>query len=166
MSIQALGLTEGEEALDAIIACFRLLIEGTDSDLNSGAGTNNDLSAYKMTTGERGRTVIIWLHHLLAPGKRKLAVAPPASISGITKPGYPGVLVFAGPKSPVMEHVNTLKAENWQAFQVRHEEDECWEFAHSGVVEVETMSEAVAAVEFGAHGARRKQQFLEAVGIK
>ncbi|KAL9050222.1 MAG: hypothetical protein Q9162_006757, partial [Coniocarpon cinnabarinum] len=34
-------------------------------------------------------TTIIWLHHLLAPSKRKKALSPPSHVKGLIKPGYP-----------------------------------------------------------------------------
>lgn len=82
-------------------------------------------------------------------------------------------MIFSGPLSAVTEHVNTLKAENWQAFQVRYEEDELWEFAHGkGVKEMETMAEVVKGVELSntktgeERGKKQKEDFLKAVGIK
>ncbi|KAF1913511.1 hypothetical protein BDU57DRAFT_579876 [Ampelomyces quisqualis] len=94
--------------------------------------------------------------------KRKLALSP-TTLSGITKPGYPGIMIFSGPSLAVTNHVNTLKAENWQAFQVRYEEDKLWEFAHGkGVKEVETMAEVVKGLELES----AKEEFLKAVGIK
>jgi hypothetical protein len=155
-AIKELGLMEGEEALDAIIAAFQSVLESASTVQPSTVTTSpNDNDTY--------RTVIIWLHHLLALTKRKLALSP-SILSGITKPGYPGIMIFSGPASAVIEHVNTLKAENWQAFQVRYEEDLLWKFGHGrGVIEVETMAEVVKGVE----GAKeQKDEFLKAVGIK
>jgi hypothetical protein len=164
-SIRDVGLAEGEEALDAIIACFQRIVEEANSTHDAQTGTESTSSA-PTSAPEASRTVIIWLHHLLALSKRKLALSPP-SISGITKPGYPGVMLFSGAASAVTDHVNTLKAENWQAFQVRYEGDEFWEFAHgAGIKEVETMAEIVKAVEAGPSGAKQKQELLKAVGIK
>ncbi|KAF2679393.1 hypothetical protein K458DRAFT_422214 [Lentithecium fluviatile CBS 122367] len=160
-AVRAAGLAECEEALDAIIACFQRIVEETNRARNSQTGTESTSSA-----PEASKTVIIWLHHLLALTKRKLALSP-TSIAGIIKPGYPGVMIFSGLASAVANHVNTLKAENWQAFQVRYEGDELWEFAHgSGIKEVETMAEIVKEVEAGNNGAKQKQDFLKAVGIK
>jgi len=106
--------------------------------------------------------VIIWLHHLLNTNKRKQALSPPAGVSGVTKPGYPGVLIYAGPYDLVHEHVNELKGLNWQAFQVRLEDDEAWIFAHgSGVREMEAMKDVVAAI-----GDQRKDLFMEAMRMK
>jgi hypothetical protein len=164
-SIRDAGLAEGEEALDAVIACFQRVVEETDRTRNSQTGIDST-SALSPPAPEATKTVIIWLHHLLALSKRKLALSP-ASISGLTKPGYPGVMLFSGPAPAVTDHVNTLKTENWQAFQVRYEGDEVWEFDHgSGIKEVETMAEVVKAVEAGKYGAKQKQEFLKAVGIK
>ncbi|CAK3909619.1 Trichoplein multi-domain [Lecanosticta acicola] len=98
-------------------------------------------------------TTIIYLHHLLNTTKRKQCLSPPpspsssSSISGITKPGYPGVLIYSGAAEEVREHVQGLKALNWQAFQVRLEVAEGWKFAHGeGMVEVERMSEVVGGI--------------------
>jgi hypothetical protein len=168
-AVKELGLIEGEEALDAIIAAFQQVLEANSISQHVQSNTKSDTAK----EGATSRTVIIWLHHLLALTKRKLALSP-TRISGITKPGYPGVMIFSGPISAVIEHVNILKAENWQAFQVRYEEDELWDFAHGkGVKEVETMAEVVKAVELGdaktsgtAKGKKQKEEFLKAVGIK
>ncbi|KAF2106444.1 hypothetical protein BDV96DRAFT_617330 [Lophiotrema nucula] len=162
-AIQDLGLAAGEEALDAIIACFQAIIAETNAD---DLPTAADSTATSEVV-DADKTVIIWLHHLLALSKRKLAIAPPPLVSGITKPGYPGIMLFTGPASAVHDHLNTLKAENWQAFQVRYEGDELWQFAHgAGVQEVETMAEIVEVIQAGEHGDRRKEEFLKAVGIK
>ena len=89
-------------------------------------------------------------------------MTPP--VSGITKPGYPGVLVYSGPYTAVTEHVNDLKAKNWQAFQVRYEGDEIWSFGHGhGIVEVETLGEVVADIE---GETEQKEAFMSAMKIK
>jgi hypothetical protein len=164
-AVRDAGLAAGEEALDAIIACFQRIVEETDRTRDSQTGIGST-SATCSPASEASKTVIIWLHHLLALSKRKLALSP-ASISGVTKPGYPGVMLFSGPASAVTDHVKTLKAENWQAFQVRYEGDELWVFDHgSGIKEAETMAEVVKAVEAGNNGAKQKQELLQAVGIK
>ncbi|PVI00693.1 hypothetical protein DM02DRAFT_718227 [Periconia macrospinosa] len=157
-AVQAAGLEEGEESLDAIIACFQRVV-GTNSDRDSQ-------TTAATAEAETSKTVVVWLHHLLALTKRKLALSPQL-LSGTTKPGYPGIMIFSGPASAVNEHISTLKAENWQAFQVRYEDEGLWEFEHgSGIREVETMAEVVKAVETGAQGAVQRQEFLKAVGIK
>lgn len=166
-AIQQLGLAEGEEALDAIIACFQSTIVAINNTKDSYIDIADPSGKELAPPPESNKTVIIWLHHLLALTKRKLALAPAPSVSGITKPGYPGIMVFSGPASAVNEHVNTLKAENWQAFQVRFEEDVLWEFGHGVLVkEVETMAEVAKAIETGEYGARHKAEFLQAAGIK
>jgi hypothetical protein len=164
-ALKKLGLLDGEEALDAIIAAFSQLLEAKSTSTFSDK-LSSDQKSSKDTGSDASKTVIIWLHHLLALTKRKLAISP-VDVAGITKPGYPGIMIFSGPFSVVTEHVNMLKAENWQAFQVRYEEKELWTFAHErGVKEVETMAEAVKAVEGGEHGKTQKDEFLKAVGIK
>jgi hypothetical protein len=164
-AIKELGLAEGEEALDAVIAAFQQVLESSRTTQPQPTTTSNESAE-----ADTSKTVIIWLHHLLALTKRKLALSPTA-LSGITKPGYPGVMIFSGPSSAVTEHVNTLKAENWQAFQVRYEEDSCWAFTHGqGIQEVETMAEVVKAISLEGiapeKGAAQKSEFLKAVGIK
>jgi hypothetical protein len=164
-AIKELGLADGEEALDAVIAAFQQVLESSKTTEAQRNTTSNNPAEH-----DASKTVIIWLHHLLALTKRKLALSPTA-LSGITKPGYPGVMIFSGPSSAVTEHVNTLKAENWQAFQVRYEEDSLWKFSHGkGVQEVETMAEVVKAVSLDTagseKGAAQKAEFLKAVGIK
>jgi hypothetical protein len=166
--VKELGLIEGEEALDAIIAAFQQVLESGDN-----ARLHLQDASETAQQANSSRTVIIWLHHLLALTKRKLALSP-TNLSGITKPGYPGIMIFSGPSPAVIEHVNTLKAENWQAFQVRYEEHELWKFAHGkGVKEVETMAEVVKGVELSdmknevkEKGTKQKEEFLKAVGIK
>jgi hypothetical protein len=139
------------------------------------------------------KTVIIWLHHLLATSKRKLAIAPTTtmhmhaqghesiSISGLTKPGYPGIMLFSGPRDLVGAHVQELKALNWQAFQVRYDSDEEqhpappssssststeteWPFTHERgkIIEVESMADLVRGIA----REQDKETFLRAVGVK
>lgn len=168
-AVGELSLVEGEEALDAIIAAFQQVLENTEN-AQVVAQSAGDVEA---AASHASKTVIIWLHHLLALTKRKLALSP-NTLSGITKPGYPGIMIFSGPATAVIEHVNTLKAENWQAFQVRYEEEELWQFAHgNGVKEVETMAEVVKELQLldgkkdvVEKGKRQKQEFLKAAGIK
>lgn len=164
VAVKDVGLAEGGEVLDAIVSAFQQVIAfaPATSDASSDTMAGADITP---------KTVIVWLHHLLNTNKRKLALSPPPStppVSGITKPGYPGVLVYSGPSAAVTEHVNTLKAQNWQAFQVRYEEEELWHFAHgAGVKEMESMSEVVKGVELeGATGKRQKEELLKAIGIK
>lgn len=155
------GQTTGEEILDAIILTFNDLIDTLAG--NEAAGVDTAESA---TQEDTKTTIIIFLHHLLNTNKRKLCLSPSGpSISGVTKPGYPGVLVYSGPSRAVHEHVNELKAQNWQAFQVRSElEGEQWEFKHgSGVIEVESMGDVVAEVDVQPG---RKEAFMEAMRMK
>jgi hypothetical protein len=164
-AIKELGLADGEEALDAVIAAFQQVLETSNTTRPQPSPTSDHHNE-----DNASKTVIIWLHHLLALTKRKLALSPTA-LSGITKPGYPGVMIFSGPASAVTEHVNTLKAENWQAFQVRYEEDSLWSFSHGkSIQEVETMAEVVKALSLEGiapeKGAAQKSEFLKAVGIK
>ncbi|KAI5479367.1 DUF1115 domain containing protein [Pseudohyphozyma bogoriensis] len=69
------------------------------------------------------KEVLLWSHHLLATGKRKNIVqwARELRLWGISKPGYPGVIVVEGLASNVDEFVSRIKALNWKALQVRSE---------------------------------------------
>lgn len=175
-AIGSLDVAQGEEILDAIIACFQEMVEQVArSDMQNNVKTvetakvhDGTLSHCTSPASEPSQTVIVWLHHLLALSKRKLATSPPTTVRAIIKPGYPGIMIFSGPRSAVSDHVNLLKAENWQAFQVRYEGEELWEFSHGAkaVREVETMAEVVKILETGEHGAKRKEEFLKAAGIK
>ncbi|EXJ90514.1 hypothetical protein A1O1_03617 [Capronia coronata CBS 617.96] len=147
---------------------------GTEIDIEIEIEIENDIKnndpQHKIRRGHHElqqrcpKTVIIWLHHLLALSKRKLAVTPTTttttisttgttmssssssspsssnsiSISGLTKPGYPGIMVFSGPKDLVDAHVRELRGLNWQAFQVRYDSDDekedgmGWSMARAG----------------------------------
>ncbi|WPH00447.1 Hypothetical protein R9X50_00327600 [Acrodontium crateriforme] len=151
----------GEEVLDSIIVAFDEIAESFTPEQDHVAGHNLKPSAIQDDNGKRA-TVVVYLHHLLNTNKRKQCLSPPSSVAGVTKPGYPGVLAYSGPSRPVHDHVNELKALNWQAFQVRLESEEEWTFAHGcGVIEVESMAEVVAEV-----GDSRKELFMEAMRIK
>lgn len=146
----------GEEVLDAVINDF--------IELNSTSVSEEIASENTVTTAndDAKATIIVWLHHLLNTNKRKLALHPAASVSGITKPGYPGVLIYSGPAKDVQEHVNELKSQKWQAFQPRLETEDEWTFKHGkGVVEVEAMKDIVADI-----GDERKEEFMEAMRMK
>ncbi|KAF2430081.1 hypothetical protein EJ08DRAFT_679368 [Tothia fuscella] len=158
-------LASNEPILDTILSHFTGLVDSI---------AENDQHTHLITAQSQQthpkiplyKTYIIYLHHLLATSKRKQAITPlgPDStlITGITKPGYPGVMVFSGPAEAVTEHVMGLKALRWQAFQVRYEGDERWEFGHGhGIDEVESMGEVV-----GALGKKEKGIFMGCMGMK
>lgn len=153
-------LSPGEETLDSLIAMF---VELTEQQASEAQETiRSERSKTSEASPQARLTVIIWLHHLLNTNKRKLALSPAAGVSGITKPGYPGVLIYSGPAKLVQDHVFELRQQNWQAFQVRLESDEEWRFSHGdGVKEVEAMKDVVSAV-----GEKRKEEFMEAMRMK
>ncbi|KAK5299962.1 hypothetical protein LTR14_002177 [Exophiala xenobiotica] len=207
----ALALEEGVEVLDQIITVFEDVVASSASSSSSDQATsvrgattsttNNNNHHHEDPPGKRqaatAKTVIIWLHHLLATSKRKLAIAPTTtmhmharghesiSISGLTKPGYPGIMLFSGPRDLVDAHVQELKALNWQAFQVRYDSDEEqhpapasssssststvastveWPFTHERgkIIEVESMADLVRGIA----REQDKEAFLRAVGVK
>lgn len=152
----------GEEVLDSILSSFTEF-QASDFRGDSLKSVLENEARETRAVSQSKTTIIVWLHHLLNTNKRKQALSPAsAEISGLTKPGYPGVLVYSGPKSDVRAYVNELKQLNWQAFQVRLESEEEWTFAHgSGVKEVETMKDAFAEI-----GPRNKELFMEAMRMK
>ena len=221
--ITELDLVEGEEGIDRIVAAFEVLVgepfSGTSvadeqleqnsiDDTGTGLSIAGGSQAAQAQKGEgllAPKTVIIWLHHLLATSKRKLAITPsltgispspspspslsnsmPAialksapSLSGMTKPGHPGIMVFSGASALVDAHVRELKGLNWQAFQVRYDSTEdsdgsdgvrsLWKFSHEEenattgkIIEVETMAELVKGIV----DERDRTVFLRAVGVK
>ena len=157
--IRDLGDEEGE-VLDVIFPRF--------IDILQSKSSVEERLPQETDSTETPNNVIIWLHHLLATSKRKLAIQPSVSsdlVSGVTKPGYPGVMLFTGPGFAVDQHVAELKSLNWQAFQVKYEADEVWELGSKGdaqgINEVETMAEVVRWIPEG-----RKDQFLKVMGMK
>jgi hypothetical protein len=163
------GRQPGESCIDAIISDFQELLVHMQTEereiKEQREATKKELD---LNASEGRKTVIIWLHHLLATSKRKQALCPEgtdaASISGVTKPGYPGVLLFSGSAIAVNTHVQTLKNLRWQAFQVRYEADEKWTLKHgNGIIEVETMGQIVAELEQVDGG---KAVFMEAMKMR
>lgn len=156
------GCDVGEEILDSIIAAFTEL-SAPHSGGESNAGPWSDGANESSAGKSEDATVIVWLHHLLNTNKRKQAISPPSpGVAGVTKPGYPGVLIYSGPSDAVYEHVDALKTLNWQAFQIRYESEEEWTFAHGArVKEVEAMKDVVAEI-----GASHKDLFMEVMRMK
>lgn len=174
-----LVVVEGEEVLDAFILAFQ-------HSIDESAGDSPPQDAV-ITEGEDKKkqprkTVVVWLHHLLNTNKRKLALSPSLdgeSVSGLTRPGYPGVLVFSGPKHAVDSHVAELRSQRWQAFQVRYDseqdgghgtkggndndDDLVWGLEHSkGVREVESIGEMAQGIV----RAENRETFLRVMGLK
>lgn len=254
MMMVDLELRHGEEVLDQVLMAFDDLVDARgggdgghhddhdhDHDYEEGDGDGGQNQSHQSHQSHHGqdvktsppqyqnsrpktKTVIIWLHHLLATSKRKLATSPPTaiatatattrttskgtgtstststkpsptttttttSLSGVSKPGYPGILIYSGARDLVDAHVRDLRALKWQAFQVRwdsaeeeeEEEEERrrgemdeeedtrgmtteWEFTHDKgkVVEVATMAELVGAVVREKH----RKVVLGVLGVK
>ncbi|BGP28539.1 hypothetical protein JCM10296v2_000275 [Rhodotorula toruloides] len=71
------------------------------------------------------KTVLMWSHHLLATSKRKDIVAWSTELElwGLSKPGYPGVIIAEGLAPNVDHFVQVVKSWQWKALQVRCELD-------------------------------------------
>lgn len=149
----------GEEVLDATIMIFDELLAHYELE---STGEGYETTPPNDGPGDGEATIIVWLHHLLNTNKRKMALSPAESVSGVTKPGYPGVLIYSGPANAVRDHVDELKQQNWAAFQVRMEASEAWKFTHgSGVKEVEGMGEVVSEIAEG-----QREEFMQIMKIK
>ncbi|KAI0479715.1 hypothetical protein F4859DRAFT_477098 [Xylaria cf. heliscus] len=168
----SIGAPAGEEVLDALLLAFGNLA-GSQADSRRNATTQvTGQSASQTAVALANRTVIIWLHHLLNTNKRKLALNPSmadSKVSGVTKPGHPGVLVFSGERSAVESHVSELRSQRWQAFQVRYDTDdggvpsEMWRFKHGeGIREVESMSDVTQSIV----DPQQRGLFLSSMGVK
>ena len=153
--------SSGEAVLDEVIQIFEDLVQ---SSVSNDKVTEDIVDQ----PTESFKTTIIWLHHLLNTNKRKLATTPESRISeiiGLSKPGYPGVLIYSGNAAAIDAHVAILKDQRWQAFQVRLDEtvSQPWTFSHSsGVKEVESMSDITSALQV----VSQKEAFLKAMHIK
>lgn len=172
-AIDDMKLIQGEELLDALVQGFEDVLS-KERDVESDSWHKEEEADIMKALQKNSKTVIVWLHHLLNTNKRKLALNPSlnpdpdgGNVSGVNKPGYPGILVYSGPRSLVESHVAELKQQRWQAFQVRYDEahakDSVWEFAHgTGIREVESISEMVQSII----GESNKSAFLKATGVK
>ncbi|KAI0197482.1 hypothetical protein F4808DRAFT_295579 [Astrocystis sublimbata] len=170
-AFSSLASPPGEEVLDALLLAFRDLVESQDNRAQIATSQATEDTVQK-ANALANRTVIIWLHHLLNTNKRKLALNPTmagSGVSGVTKPGYPGVLIFSGQRNVVDAHMSELRNQRWQAFQVRYDTDdgcapsEVWQFTHGeGIREVESMGDVVQSVTHPQH----RDIFLGAIGVK
>ncbi|KAI0390149.1 hypothetical protein F5Y17DRAFT_446011 [Xylariaceae sp. FL0594] len=175
-AFRSIEIPEGEEVLDALILSFCDLISSRKQAHEGRIDGSTRQSCPGESTGPANRTVVIWLHHLLNTNKRKLALNPfiaGAAISGITKPGYPGVMIFSGEESAVDLHVMELRNQRWQAFQIRYDDAgdfsnrgkprEVWRFKHgTGIREVESMSDVVQ----GILDLEKRDVFIHCIGVK
>lgn len=132
------------EQLDAAIDEFRSLVETVEQ----GDSLRTARSGSRVQDRDAAKaTVVVWLHHLLDVNKRKQVLSPAsAAVSGYSKPGYPGILLFTGDAAGVRAHVHELKSLNWQAFQVRLETDVAWSMPHAGMIEVEGMGDIISGL--------------------
>ncbi|KAI0429718.1 hypothetical protein F5Y09DRAFT_249737 [Xylaria sp. FL1042] len=170
----SIGAPAGEEVLDALLLAFRDLVSSQENPRQDTAvqATGQSESTYRGTDALANRTVIIWLHHLLNTNKRKLALNPSmagSEISGITKPGYPGVMIFSGERSAVDSHVLELRNQRWQAFQIRYDTNNdavpygIWQFKHGTCIcEVGSMSDVAQSIV----DPQLKEVFLGSIGVK
>ncbi|KAI1184992.1 hypothetical protein F5B17DRAFT_409772 [Nemania serpens] len=159
----------GEEVLDALLLAFQDLVSSQD---NSHQCESTKQSGSEESDAPTNRTIIIWLHHLLNTDKRRLALNPSIAdpkISGVTKPGYPGVLIFSGESGVVGSHVLELRNQRWQAFQVRYDTDddgapsEIWRFKHGeGIREVASISDVAQSII----NPQQREMFLGSIGVK
>ncbi|KAF2967740.1 hypothetical protein GQX73_g5804 [Xylaria multiplex] len=168
----SIGAPAGEEVLDALLLAFVDLVSSRESPHHNSTAQAASRPEPGEVNAPANRTVIIWLHHLLNTNKRKLALNPSmagSEISGITKPGYPGVLIFSGERGAVDSHVSELRNQRWQAFQIRYDagnadvSSKIWRFKHgTGICEVGSMSDVAQSIV----DPQLKEIFLGSIGVK
>ncbi|KAJ8131849.1 hypothetical protein O1611_g1774 [Lasiodiplodia mahajangana] len=168
----SIGAPKGEEVLDVLLLTFRDLILAQEDSNPRGTRTGTKRSELGKNDAPANRTVVVWLHHLLNTNKRKKASNPSVNgskISGVTKPGYPGVLIFSGERNAVESHLSELRNQRWQAFRVRYDTDDgeepsgVWQFKHgTGVCEVESMSDVAQSIV----NPQQRDVFLTSIGVK
>jgi hypothetical protein len=74
----------------------------------------------------RRKRAWVWFHHIKSETKKAAIVSfsVDCGVSGVCKPGFPGVLFVSGPSPAVDECLRRVKGLSWQAVQVRLEEEE------------------------------------------
>lgn len=139
--------SSSEERLLEIIESFREHIPVTLTPSTTQSAVSESFAPARTEPAQDGRSIIvlIWFHHLLSTTKRT-AIKSLSSLRGISKPGYPGILVLQGSKPAVGEAITELKSMRWQAIQVRGEV-ECQQQLQNGIHEVEKVAEVVAKME-------------------
>ncbi|KAI0445349.1 hypothetical protein F4803DRAFT_168866 [Xylaria telfairii] len=168
----SIGAPAGEEVLDALLLAFGGLVSSQQNPHQSAATRETGQAESRGANTLANRTVIVWLHHLLNMNKRKLALNPSltgSKVSGVTKPGYPGVLIFSGERDAVGSHVLELRSQRWQAFQVRYDTDDemvpsqTWQFKHDeGIREVKEISDVAQSIV----DPQKREFFLGCIGVK
>ena len=167
LKLEPLLNLRNEEMLDRIVQAFEDLVESIQTSSVHEETTSVSASQERRNVLQY-KTVVIWLHHLLNTNKRKLALNPSMHesqiIVGVTKPGYPGILLYSGPSDAIDAHVADLKSQRWQAFQVRFTEEVTtpWSFREYKIVEVESISEAAHAIS----DELNREIFLQAIKVK
>lgn len=108
------------------------------------------------------KRILIWTHHLLALSKRKDIIqwSSELHLNGISKPGYPGIIIVEGDGLEVDEFITRIKGLNWQAITVRHEETDTLRRL-DGFHEVSDMSDVSKRME----GAGLRDMFMTAMKI-
>jgi hypothetical protein len=139
--LSSLSSSVDERLLD-IIESFRDSILSTTPLPIVHAGPSSELPPYEKTY-----LTLIWFHHLLSTTKRK-AILTLDNLRGLSKPGYPGILVLQGSKSTLEEAITELKQMKWQAMQVRGEiETSPEQLLREGMHERETVAEVVEQLD-------------------
>ena len=109
--------------------CIALVAEAAVDaarDLATAAPPELPLAAPEVEAASEGaplKRALLWMHHLKSPKKRKLIVewAAELGLGGVSKPGFPGILVVEGSAADVDEYIRRLKRLRWQAIAVKGE---------------------------------------------
>jgi hypothetical protein len=134
------NLSSVEERLLEIIDSFTLSIPV------SSENTSKAPLSQPSTIHSPDIIVLIWFHHLLSLTKRKAILALPL-LCGISKPGYPGILILQGQKDIINDAIVKLRGMKWQAMQVRAEIENDNKLLENGIHEVENVAQVVERME-------------------
>ncbi|CAG9464983.1 unnamed protein product [Pedinophyceae sp. YPF-701] len=120
---------------EAVLSAARAL---PAEDVAGHYGTSNSTPPRASSGSPQLGRRVIWFHHIKSPTKKKLIKdwGRELGLSGVMKPGYPGVLLLEGREDDVAEMVRRLRSLTWKAMQVRCEETEDVPGQQGGSVDV------------------------------
>jgi Protein of unknown function (DUF1115) len=165
------SLPIGGECLDEIIIGFQTSYSSfTSSDaLEPSSSLKLPPSTDAGVISEEPmKVVLVWTHHLLNTAKRKFIISRGSelSLSGISKPGHPGVILVEGTSDNIDTFVRELKSLRWQAIAVKgefnYEETQSSRLGNTGIVEVQAVADMTTRLQ----STGLEQWFLDGIGIR
>jgi hypothetical protein len=120
----------GGEAIWAVLEAAResteRLVAAARAELSSkAAAVAKAVDDAAPDRSDKCMRVWMWFHHIKSSIKKGhiTSWARELHVSGLCKPGYPGVLVVVGRRADCVEYTGRLRALVWKAMSVRAEED-------------------------------------------